>query len=110
MSPLPEPTKQPCNECPWRRNSFPGHLGPYTAEEWAALAHTDIAIACHKTIEEDDDWDAPNLRQCAGAGIFRANVLKSPRDPEVYRAKEPDHDRVFSSNAEFITHHNGGTT
>lgn len=110
MIPLPEPTKSPCNECPWRRNSLPGHLGPHTAEEWVGLAHSEAPIACHKTIEVDGSWDTPGIRQCAGAGIFRTNVLKSPRSPEVWTADEPDPKTVFQWGSEFVAHHTGGTS
>lgn len=105
MMHLPEPTAKPCNECPWRRNSLPGHLGPFTAEQWARLVHSDEAIACHKTIVEEDDWEAPGVRQCAGAGIHRTNVLKKPRDPAVYRSDEPDTESVFAWTSEFVAHH-----
>jgi hypothetical protein len=102
---LPEPTKTPCNECPWRRDAAAGHLGPLPAEAWVALVHSDEAIACHKTIEESGNWDTPKIRQCAGAGIHRTNTFKSPRDREVWRSEEPDHEVVFSRSTEFVAHH-----
>jgi hypothetical protein len=105
MMSLPPPTKVACNECPWKRQSLPGHLGPIGPEAWVALVHSDEAIACHKTIEEDGSWDTPNIRQCAGAGIHRTNTFKSPRDPEVWTSDEPDHEVVFSRSTDFIAHH-----
>jgi hypothetical protein len=101
---LPEVTNTPCNECPWRRNSAPGHLGPYSAQTWAEMAHGEGAIACHVTIT-GESWDDPGMRQCAGAATFRTNVLKLPRNPAVATSDEPDHERIFSSSAEFISHH-----
>lgn len=105
---LPPVTARPCAECPWLRTSAPGWLGPLDAEEWVALAHSDQPIACHTTIVdagEDGigDWDDPLIRQCKGAAIYRANVLKRPRDPEVARA-ERDTETVFSW-GEFEAHH-----
>lgn len=108
MTDLPEACVTPCNECPWRRKSAPGWLGPFTAEEWLALVHSDVPIACHVTIPEgghDDDWSQPGLRQCAGAAQFRANVFKSPRNPQVARAAERDEETVFKWNDEFLAHH-----
>lgn len=110
MIDLPEATAKPCNECPWRRKSFPGHLGPLTADEWADLVHTDAAIACHKTITEvgedgEGDWAHPQMRQCAGAGIHRTNVHKSPRDRQVFTSDEPDTENVFAFTSEFVAHH-----
>lgn len=105
---LPEATVRPCNECPWRRDSRPGHLGPYSAQEWANAAHGESPIACHETIKhEDQDWS--ELRQCAGMAIFRANIFKSPRHPKVARAKR-DEETVFSWDDEFIAHHEGETS
>lgn len=104
------PAKQPCNDCPWRRNSIRGWLGPHTAEEWVQMAHGDGQIACHQTIPEgsdDDDPDLSTMTACAGATIFRANVCKSPRPTRGIPAYQlpADRERVFSWNDEFIAHH-----
>jgi hypothetical protein len=106
MDNLPEVTKKPCAECPWRREAERDYLGPHTAGEWVELAHTDSPIACHLTINGlFQDWS--ELRQCAGAAIFRANVYKTPRHPKV--AKLPrDEATVFASDEEFIEHHTKG--
>lgn len=66
------------------------------------MAHTDVPIACHETIREDDSWEGAH--QCRGAAIFRANVAKSPRDPAIETGPE-NHERVFSTNAEFKAYH-----
>jgi hypothetical protein len=62
------------------------------------------------TIKRTDDdgygkWDDPAIRQCAGSAIFRANICKSPRNPEVARADEADRVTVFGWDNEFIDHH-----
>jgi hypothetical protein len=106
---LPPVAANICAECPWVRDSEPGHLGPYTAERWLEIAHSDTAIACHKTIIEIDseglgDWEDPHMRQCAGAATFRSNVAKKPRDPQVVTLPR-DYVDVFANNAEFIEHH-----
>lgn len=80
-------------------------------DEWLAAAHSDLAIACHKTIVADPksglgEWDHPRMRQCQGAAIFRANVCKLSRDPEVITGSV-DHKRVFSWDNEFKDHHEG---
>ena len=106
------PAPNPCNECPWRRESVPGFLGPHTAEEWVEIAHSDADIACHKTIPPgtpEDGSDLDEMTACAGAAIFRANVFKRPRHlrdkPEFDRQR--DTVRVFAWNDEFINHHEG---
>lgn len=104
MGHLPEATKVACNECPWRRESAPGWLGPMDADEWVALVHSEEAIACHITIEEEGDWTTPGIRQCAGAATYRGNVCKRPRDPEV-ALLPADRDKVFATPGQFLEHH-----
>lgn len=113
MRDLPEVTKTPCNECPWRRDATPGHLGPHDAQTWALGAHGESAIACHSSIKDghgrgEAEWDDPGLRQCKGAAIFRANIHKLPRDPAIAVGPK-DTTTVFANNAEFITHHKGAS-
>lgn len=104
LTDLPESTKTPCNECPWWRESWAGHLGPYNAMQWTQLAHSDQPIACHLTITQEYSWEQEGLRQCAGAAIYRANVCKSPRNPEVV-VLPADREAVFASSTEFVDHH-----
>jgi len=73
------------------------------------MAHGEAAIACHKTIVSTDengegDWADPKMRQCAGVAIFRSNVFKEPRNPQI-TTLPADHEKVFSWNNEFIEHH-----
>lgn len=98
----PEATPTPCNECPWRRNAAPGWLGPYSADEWLEIAHSEAPIACHKTVGRQG-WQEKS-RQCQGAAIFRANVAKQPMNPTMAQGPR-DTQQVFRSNAEFKDHH-----
>lgn len=103
---LPPCTAQPCAECPWVRTSTPGHLGPYTAEHWAEIAHSEAPIMCHRTLRHGDhQFTDPEIRQCRGAAIFRANIFKTPRNPTAARAEERDTETVFRWDDEFIEHH-----
>lgn len=114
MSPqrtYPDAVPQPCNECPWRREAVPGHLGPYTPLDWIKIAHGEAPIACHKTIvvqlgETTGNWDEPHMRQCRGAAIFRENVTKNPRNPSIATGPA-DTETCFGDNDEFIEHHGG---
>lgn len=99
---LPPATERPCTDCPWRRVSRPGWLGPFTAEEWILAIHSDEPIACHETITVSTSWEG--ALQCRGAAIFRENVHKLPRDHDVVTGPA-DERRVFASNAEFMEHH-----
>jgi hypothetical protein len=98
---MKEPTGTPCRECPWRRKAAPGWLGPHTAEEWASMAHGEGFIACHLTIKDENDPAA--MTQCSGSAIFRGNVCKLPRSGAA--TLPSDRTTVFSSNAEFVAHH-----
>jgi len=82
----------PCRECPWRRKSIPGWVGPFTPEMWSQSAHGESLIWCHLKRGE-----------CIGAAIFRANVCKVTRLPTLSMPADPA--RVFSSSEEFIAHH-----
>jgi len=111
MSELPPARKHACHECPWRRAALPGWLGPHDAETWVAIAQSDLPIACHSTINptvpEDEAWDDPDILQCAGSAIFRSNICKSSRVPDVARMPA-DRESVFARPNEFMEHHQMG--
>lgn len=86
--------KSPCSDCPFSRKSLPGWLGGPTADDWLKEAHGDHTIPCHVF----------SGAQCAGAAIYRRNVLKQPRDPECLRL-EANRDLVFATPMEFKRHH-----
>jgi hypothetical protein len=102
---LPPACAKPCSECPWRRESAGGWLGPWTAEEWVTLANSDEPIACHTSIEISDVWTA-KTRQCAGAAAYRKATGKLPRNPEV--AVGPLQPNTFTNPIEFLDHHQIG--
>lgn len=109
MTTLPEARNTSCGGCPWRRNAAPGWLGPFDAETWIALAHSDSPIACHESIVDADDegegdWAHPDILQCAGAATYRSNICKSPRDPEV-ATLPADRIKIFGRRDEFLEHH-----
>lgn len=86
--------KRPCSDCPFRRDSLHGWLGGYLPEMFTNAAHGEERMPCHLV----------KGMQCAGAGIFRGNVFKSPRNKELLTLR-PDREVVFSSTQEFIQHH-----
>jgi hypothetical protein len=86
--------KTPCSDCPWARDSLKGWLGTMTPEEWLAAAHSETSIECHTLLGA----------QCAGSAIYRANVCKTPRYPEILQLPK-DPDKVFTSPMQFHEHH-----
>lgn len=95
--PAPGQHDRPCSDCPWSRDALPGWLGHLSAEQWLAEASSDRQIDCHV-------WDGA---QCAGAAIYRANMAKLPRDPDVLRLPR-DPEAVFNHPDEFTQHHAAG--
>jgi len=89
----------PCSDCPFRRNSIPGWLGSMPPEFFVHLAHSDARYDCHTK-----KADVKTFHQCAGMAIFRDNICKSPRDPNVLQL-DGNTVKVFSDGQEFINHH-----
>lgn len=89
--------KKPCCDCPFSRESFPGWLAGFSPEKYVQLAHGDGKIDCHTKVGP----------QCAGAAIYRANVMKRPRD-RICLELATDREGVFASPVEFIEHHGKG--
>lgn len=78
---------------------MPGWLGEqFTPEEFRSMAHGEAQLPCHKTIGRKQEL------QCAGMAIYRANVVKRPRDPETLMLPK-DRINVFDNPDEFVAHH-----
>ncbi len=98
---------RPCDTCPFARTTAPKTLGGSSPETFVGQANGKFIIPCHCHIDySDPDWrlnSVTNASQCAGAAIFRANLViqqdgglvKLPKDTET----------VFASFAEFHAHH-----
>ena len=100
-----EPTAKPCRECPLRKDSLPGYLGGYTAEQYIQILHSDAAIACH--LSPGFPHDHSQQRHCTGVCGYRANVGKMPRGPDAALAVQSvgKSDQFFGSPQEFTEHH-----
>lgn len=97
--------RSPCSDCPWARKSLAGWVGALSPMDWIRYAFSDNRIECHTRPQ------AGIVRtwwQCAGAAIFRANICKVPRDPDVMQDLAPDTVRVFATPREFLNHHENG--
>jgi hypothetical protein len=97
------PTKKqhatPCGDCPFARASLRGWV-PADPKTWVMDAHGESLFECHT--KHDAASGAPH--QCAGSAIYRGNVIKRPRDPELLTLPA-NHKIVFSAPQEFIDHH-----
>lgn len=92
--PATEQHERACSDCPWARMSLRGWLGALSADEWLQEAHGEADIQCHVLTGV----------QCAGAAIYRANMGKLPRNPNLMRLPT-DRVAVFANPREFKEHH-----
>ena len=111
---------QPCGECPFRKTSPAGWLGPWTAEEIVEIAKYE-PFACHRTIpdgfepEEEDPWDHTLMEHCVGATILLNNSYALSLDELVREHQEklkelPEEAKqaIFTWPHEFVAHHKRG--
>jgi hypothetical protein len=87
---------KPCSDGPWSRKALPGWLAAETPFWWLVAAHGDGKMECHTKRTETGS------HECAGASIFRSNVVKD----HAGNLKLPkDKETVFANDQEFAEHH-----
>lgn len=105
--------RNPCNECPFRRESLPGWLGPWTPLDLLRSLSVE-PFPCHQTIPQgyQGDYNDDRLKGCAGAAIFLNNTLEMSRcrvtSEHQRQVRDVDDSvtlSVFASKQEFIDHH-----
>lgn len=110
--------KSPCSECPFRKKSLPGWLGPDTAQAVISRVHGETGYSCHMDLEnapaiESGEFagylDTSNVEHCAGAVIHANLSCKSYRNPEL-RAQQDllkgsKHEADVLNLKEFTEHH-----
>jgi len=101
--------KQPCRECPFRRESLPGYLGPYDPVYFSmAATNGHEEMPCHLTHGKDENGKSrgtlKTATQCAGRAIFLSNVCKLPENPNV-KLLPADRVKIFGNVMEFVEHH-----
>ena len=112
-------TKKPCGECPFRKRSAPGWLGPWTLDNFTnslnGFIHGEAVFACHETVKEDQPQELrdDNL-VCTGWLICRNKSFKSSREREMaaLEAGVREHKAVddIMDVWEFAEHHTGVKT
>jgi hypothetical protein len=90
---------KPCRECPWRRAALRGWLGDMGIETFLDHAHSESVLDCHL---------GDGSQQCVGAAIYRANVGKRTRYPNLILMMPADREKIFTSPMEFTAHHTLG--
>jgi len=100
---LKPPRGTPCGECPFRRTSMAGYLGPHRAKTFLMMALSDGHMPCH--LEHGDGrGQVEDAHQCSGRAIFMANSCKVPADDTLVRLTV-DRKTVLGNSVEFLEHH-----
>lgn len=97
--------KHPCMECPFRRQSPRGWLGPWqSAQEILDQAFSEAGLACHMTVKQTGVVEGTTV--CVGALVCANKSAKSYRDHDLHllqKNAKPD-DGVLDA-WEFRDHH-----
>lgn len=95
----------PCDECPFRKNSIPGWLGAETAESTFHHVTNEGDFACHKTRSKPLSL----MSRCKGSLLFLKKACKSPKYNEelkvALKKEKGDTSNILLVN-EFFNHHN----
>lgn len=81
-----------CKECPFKKGSLPGWLGPWHDSNTLHLhIVNEQDFACHMTLGQDDDEEVPETaRRCTGAIMYATKSCKRFNDP-VLRDEQVKH-------------------
>ena len=102
--------KKLCNECPFKKGSLPGWLGPWEPDELVDYVfRSDQAFACHKTLGDEEDTPVENHVICKGSVLFLEKNMVIPRTNLVLRTllksvKEEELEDIMTKQ-EFLNHH-----
>lgn len=95
-----------CEQCPFRKNSAPGWLGPWNVQDFEQMYNGDANFICHSSIDKNVE------HTCVGYVLIRVNSLKVSRDKNSMLAKlERLYQKIKNKNDcfqwwhEFAAHH-----
>jgi hypothetical protein len=106
-----------CRSCPFRAESIPGWLGPFTAEQLEAHVKMDGVFICHETITAmkkkgaSDDTIEEKGQHCVGFMRYMNAAAQLSRDDQrsqfqnILRKKE---DVPVLKARQFVDHHTNG--
>ena len=103
--------RDPCAECPFRREHPAGWLGPWEPRGLLArLAYE--PFPCHRSIprgQESDGAPYDELQTCAGAALYLNNKFEISRcaDTQAHQKLLGRSEAVFGRAEEFLAHHEG---
>jgi hypothetical protein len=94
--------KKPCNDCPFRKNSLAGWLGPHDVDYFSEVLRADFPYPCHLSLNK------PEEHICVGLVHTRNNMCKKARSGVLVEEEQRLYDienNCFSSIKEFVEHH-----
>lgn len=111
------PTNKVCVECPFRKDSTPGHLGGYTPDMYVEALRSPASIACHMS-PGFYAGDHSTQHHCTGLAIMRDKsnyptvpLVNGAQTAVIYtraRAAQEQRDVVFDTLLDFHKHHSEG--
>lgn len=104
--------KNPCNECPFRKKSIAGWLGPWTVQSILQQAHGEAGLGCHVDVEKkknlSDEELVEKVHICVGSIQHANKSFKSYRNPELRKMQdELGEGEDILNLREFYLHHGG---
>lgn len=101
--------KEPCNACPFRKNSMRNWLGGrWTAIQLHQFVMSEGNFACHKTIEVDG-VETNKTEHCVGSILYmnkNAKRCSHNKERKALQEKFSTHDKSNILNlTEFVEHH-----
>jgi len=109
--------KDPCKQCPFKKNSAPGWLGAYSISDIKNAILNEEVFPCHPTVNyEDHDFIKNQIMNpdskvqfCAGFAILSKRLCKLPRDKDMSNywrnVINKDSQYVFDSFKDFEDYH-----
>jgi hypothetical protein len=102
--------RKPCSECPFSRTGTPLPHQIGNPLRYIGQAVGPFRMPCHSDPDYQGQGDAnPELAQCAGFAILRANIGVDKKMPPPIHKLPADKEVAFASLAEFLAHRTGGT-
>jgi hypothetical protein len=105
--------KKMCSDCPFRKKSIKGWLGPWTAEELQNMIHGENTFICHQEINDmSETYSKEEIEEdgehCVGFLRYRNQVCKRSRDQNQLarqdELKEIDDQEVLGA-FQLVDHH-----
>lgn len=87
-----KPCKNPCPECPYKKNSPKGYFGGQDPLEYANAIHQDTIIPCHSRTKYNENTEMPTFNSdivpCTGHLVAQIKVCKRQKNEDAANAQD----------------------